>query len=63
MGKKVKIEIEQLEDGYYATIKFKRWGNHKVSSDTLVVLLKKIVVRTGDVYGETIFTKEVFDEE
>jgi len=63
MGKKVKVEIEKLEDGYYAKLHLKRLGNQKVSSDTLLGILKKIVVRVGEAYSEQIFTKEVFDEE
>ena len=63
MGKKVKVEIEKLEDGYYATVKHKRLGNAKVSSDTLLGILKKLVVRIGEAYSEHIFVKKVFDEE
>lgn len=63
MGRKVRVEIEKLEDGYYAKLHLKRLENCEVCSDTLLGTLKKVVVRVGEAYSEQIFVKEVFDEE
>jgi len=52
MGKKVKVTIEQLEDGWLANIKIGLIrGNTKVSSDTLKNTLKKVVAKVTSVYG------------
>jgi len=64
MGKKVKLCIEHLEDGFLAEIKTRRIrGNKKVSSDTLKGLLKKVVPRIATAYGETIYLDDLSEDE
>lgn len=61
-NKRVSVTITELEDGYFAEINAGWRKNTKLSSDTLLGLLRKIVAKVNDSFGGTVLLKDVFEE-